>query len=540
MNAKKVLTISVAIAVLTASLAGCTVKDSTATEQTVVVTQEVTDAKGESVTDKAGEVVTEVVTDKNGEAVTKEATTTTKAGESTTAKGDVTTTAAKGKKQSTTAAKSTTNSGKTTKPKSVSKAATTQGTTTKLDNYVQIQLTGTCDVKCTSPNVTISKQNSRGTVYIEKGGDYIIKGSSKTWHGQIIIKLKNTEKCNIRFEGTGKIESDSKNIIQIIDTSINTDRSFLEAEAAADTAAEDALATVADNDMAPNVDLSFPTGSNWTIQSSANSYTGVIYNESKLTIQGNGRATIASVKNANNCICSTKSITIKNVALSLSTAQNNNTESLAKTTGSAKGIFSYSKVYVESGSLNIKSNGDGIRCDRFYAKGGTINITSSACDAIDTDDSITISAGTIKAIAYQKYSFKVRRVNNTENAAVKGKVRADKADGFWINGGTVTGESKNISTLVKTYQSAKKDSSQASITAKIVKKNTDELSKTPAVISISGVGKTSAAPCIKYIYSSSAVSTGKSYTASAKNGNSAKVVFTGKAGVADIKTTSNK
>jgi hypothetical protein len=527
---KKIISVAVAVAIITAGFAGCSANDTQATEQTVVVTQAVTDANGEDVTDDNGETVVEAVTDEDGEKVTEVVTTTT-----TNKTGDSSTTTTKQQTKSTTKAVSTT--------KATTKKATTKATTTKkVDDSIAIVLQKNRKVSCSSPNVSLST----GQVVIEKGGNYVITSKTDDWHGEIIVKLKNTEKCNIRFEGTGKISNNSKNIIQILDNSIKSNRSFLEAEASAGTEAENELSDVADNDKAPNVDISFPTGSNWQLQSSANSYTGVIYNESKLTIKGNGKATIASIRNANNCICSTKSITIKNVALTLTTAQNTNTESLAKSSGSAKGIFSYSKVIVESGSLTIKSNGDGIRCQRFYSKGGSTNIASSACDGIDADNSITISAGSVKAIAYEKFSFKVRRVNNSEegkNENKKGKiigVRPKKGDGFWINGGTVVGESKNISSLNKAYQSDKKDSKQASITAKIVKKNTTESSKVPAIISITGINKTSAKACIKYIYSSKSVSSSKTYTAKAKNGNQAKVKFTGKAGIAEIKTTSNK
>jgi hypothetical protein len=248
---------------------------------------------------------------------------------------------------------------------------------------------------------------------------------------------------------------------------------------------------------------------------------------------------VKSTRNANNCICSTKSITIKNVGITLSTAQNASTESLGKTSGSAKGIFSYSKVTLESGKLTIKSNGDGIRCDRLFVKGGTANIKSSACDGVDADDSIVISDGNVTSVATQKYCFKVRRVNNTENAQTKGTVRSGKEDCFQINGGTVVGEGKKITSLVSDYQSNKKGSSQASITAKIVKKGTTEESKTPAIIKLGTINKSSSNKITKYLYSSDKVNKGTSYKATA-NGKEATVKWSGNAGIAEIETTSNK
>ena len=119
----------------------------------------------------------------------------------------------------------------------------------------------------------------------------------------------------MRYKGINlenvKISNTSRNIIQIIDTSIVTDRSFLEAEAVVGTTADDDIEEVSDMVSAPDVSLTFPTGTQSTFTTSGNGVTGVVYNESKLTIKGNGKATISATKNANNAICSTKSIKIK-------------------------------------------------------------------------------------------------------------------------------------------------------------------------------------------------------------------------------------
>lgn len=419
-------------------------------------------------------------------------------------------------------------------------AKPTQATTEESHNYIDIVLEKNRKVSCSSPNVS----QTTGEVQINKGGYYRITSGSGVgeWHGQIILRLKNTEECEVRFENV-KITNNTKNIIQILDTSIKSSRSFLEAEASADQAADDEIKEVADNNKAPNVSLSFPTGTSSCFETQASSYTGVIYNESKLTIKGNGKASIVSKRNANNCICSTKSITVKNVSLSLETAQNTNPSSLASAQGGAKGIFSYSKVNVESGSLNIRSNGDAIRCDSFYSTGGTTDIKSSACDAIDADDAIVISAGNVTAVATEKSSFKVRRVNNSENPAIpdsKG-IRKGRGDTFEINGGTVVGESKKISTV-------QTSSKQPSITCRIVKKNAGNSdlaaneSKIPQIISIESL-KASRNECTKFLYSSSAVKKGTLYTVNAKKSTPKKMTkddWKGTVGTVRIESSQNR
>lgn len=514
------------------------VAESTVTQAGETTTGEaVTEAVTEVVTDENGETVAVVVTDQNGEAVTEVVTEpytgdsknenapAGKENEKTTAKGENTT-----KKNESTTKKTT----------------TTTTTTQPVDNTIKIVLKKNRQAESSSSDVAVDT----GLVTITKAGDYLISTETDDWHGQIIVKLPNTDKCELKFEGTGKISCDTKNIIQIIDTSITTDRTFLESEATAGTAEDDAIKEIAENEKAPNVDVSFPTGSDWTFQCSGNSHTGVIYNESKLTFQGNGKATFSAITNANNCVCSTKSITIKNVDLTMTTAQNANPNSFAGSAGGAKGIFSYSKIIMEGGSLTIKANGDAIRCDTLESKSGSMSLTSSACDGIDADDLINISGGSVTAIALQKHSFKVRRVNNEEraqeykaagsNVTVKYRVRAGKGDGFYINGGTVIGESKKISSLNPAHQSDGKDSSQASVTCKLVKENkgSTEETKVPNNIKIGTLNKTSTNKCIKYLFSSSSVSKGTGYKATAGN-NEATVSWNGNFGCAEIISSTN-
>lgn len=380
-----------------------------------------------------------------------------------------------------------------------------------------------------SPNVTLSQ----GQVLIEGGGDYRITSDVSEWHGQIILKLPNTEVAELRFENVN-ITNTSRNIIQIIDSSIVTDRSFLEAEAVVGSTADDEIEEVSDMESAPDVSITFPTDTESTFTTSGNGVTGVLYNEAKLTIKGNGKATISATKNANNAICSTKSIKIKNVDLTLTTAANNVTKNLASTSGSAKGIFSYSDVKVESGTLTIKSNGDAIRCDEFDATGGTTYLSSSACDGIDADDAIVISdTAKVTSIALEKSAFKVRRVNNQEKidagdttiASTKG-IRSQE-DTFLINGGTVIGESKNITTV----QSA---STQASITCRAVKAtagSTEESKKAIKFTISGGINASSTNACIKFLYSSSSVKAGTAYKV-----NSQAVTWSGTVG--DVRITS--
>lgn len=234
---------------------------------------------------------------------------------------------------------------------------------------------------------------------------------------------------------------------------------------------------------------------------------------------------------------------MKNLALTLTTANNDVPDSFAKGTGSAKGIFSYSKVNVESGTLNIKSNGDAVRCDEFHVTGGTVDLSSSACDGVDADDIISISGGTVKCIGLEKHSFKVRRVNNTENGLAKGTVRAGKGDGFYINGGTVTGESKNISSLDRRFQSDHKDSAQPNLTCKIIKENkgSAEESKAPSVITIGTLNKKSANKCVKYLYSSSSVKKGTEYKVTLSTGEkTGNIGWSGNFGSVSIKSSTNK
>lgn len=347
---------------------------------------------------------------------------------------------------------------------------------------------------------------NQNEVIINNPGDYKITSETDVWHGGIKVKLKNDEEAELRFEDVN-ISYNKGNIVQLIDESDNSDRSFIEAEATAGTVADDAIEELSERTSAPNVSLAFPTGTTSTFENTANVYTGVIYNEAKLTFKGNGKVNLKSAVNSNNVISSSKAITVKNVSMYLETAAAGVTSKL----GGAKGIFSYGKVNLESGSLTINSNGDAIRCDEYNQIGGTANIISSACDGIDADDLISISGGTIKVKAYEKTSLKVRRVNNQDrlesyeaagqsvaSSFKKTCIREGKSDGFEINGGTVICESYKVSTPRKSKQ--KVIICKAS---KLVKGSAEE-SKKAVKWKIDGVAS-SENSSVKYFYSSSKV-----------------------------------
>lgn len=443
-NIKKIICLGISATVVATAFAGCSAaKTSGKEEHTVAVTEIVTNSEGEAVTDESGEVVTEVVTDKNGLPVTKvvkgDASSSTSANSSTAAKSNGATKAGSTKAGSTKAGATKTAS----KGKSSATAAQSK------NESVKIVLEENRRASCSSKNVEIES----GIVTIKKGGNYRISSSTKAWHGQIVLKLKETESAEIAFENV-TISNDSKNILRIINTSNTSDRSFIEAETEPDTKEDNKIEEIADYENAPKVSISFPQGTSSSFTTSANSVTGIIYNESKLTIKGRGSVSISGgSKNANNCICSTKGLTIKNVSINLTTAAHESTSNLAKTSGSAKGIFSYSKVNLESGKLTIRSNGDGIRCDSFNATGGILDLKSSACDGIDADDQIIISDGDIKSIALKKYSFKVRRVNNTFEKIGNKPVRSGKNDCFRIDGGRYWAHAVNSKNSIVVWHS---------------------------------------------------------------------------------------
>ena len=558
MNLKRAITVITAAAIISASLVGCSADSSAVdagAEKTSAISQEESTAnKADADTDNPSENT--LVAEKEESTTAKGETTSSSAKSTTAEKGTTQTTT---NKTTTKKSSSKTTTKKTTTKKSGSKT-TTKKTTTKKSNAasttvatknntttapasteIKINLTKNGNAECKSSNVTIGHSGLEGTVYIEKGGDYIITSSTDEWHGQIVINLSNTESANIRIENVN-ITSQKANVIKILDRNITTERSFIEADASSgtaggdtDNALRDEMKEVSKNDKAPNVDLSFPTGTSSSFSTSANSLSGVIYNESKLTLKGNGSVNVSATNNRNNAICSTKSITVKNVTANLSTAANSSPSALS----SARGIFTFSKVYVESGALNIKSNGDGIRCEEFNSSGGKTDITSSAADGIDADDAINITGGNVTVKGLEKSCFKVRRINNQEKIDAGDKT-IKASDGvtktthtFKIDGGTVIAVGKNVTTVQKA-------SKQASITCRSVKFEGSEEAKKAIKFTIKGTGVnvTSPSECIKYLYSSTSIDKTKEYTASSSGYASKKVTFDGTVG--DVRIEANK
>lgn len=570
MNLKRAITVITAAAIISASLVGCSADSSAVdagAEKTSAISQEGSTAnKADADTDNPSENT--LVAEKEESTTAKGETTSSSATSTTDKKGiqqtttNKTTTKKSGSKTTTKKTTTKKSSSKTTTKKSGSKA-TAKKTTAKKSNAasttaatknntttapasteIKINLTKNGNAECKSSNVTIDAPSgfeTQGTVYIEKGGDYVITSNVDTWHGQIVIKLANTESANIRIENVN-ITSTKANVIKILDRNITTDRSFIEADAPSgtaggdtDNALRDEMKEVSKNDKAPNVDLSFPTGTSSSFSTSANSLSGVIYNESKLTLKGNGSVNVSATNNRNNAICSTKSITVKNVTANLSTAANSSPSALS----SARGIFTFSKVYVESGTLNIKSNGDGIRCEEFNSSGGKTDITSSAADGIDADDAINITGGNVTVKGLEKSCFKVRRINNQEKIDAGDKT-IKASDGvtktthtFKIDGGTVIAVGKNVTTVQKA-------SKQASITCRSVKFEGTEEAKKAIKFTIKGTGVnvTSPSECIKYLYSSPSIDKTKEYTASSSGYASKKVTFDGTVG--DVRIEANK
>ena len=412
--------------------------------------------------------------------------------------------------------KKDTASDKEKKQQDEKKDSTTSSNTPEEKAYINIVLKKNGKASCSSSKVEI-KTNE---VIINEPDDYKITSETDEWHGGIKVKLKNTEEAELRFEDVN-ISYNKGNIIQLIDESDTSDRSFIETEVTGETMAQIiaensvSVENLSDRESAPNVSLTFPTGTSSKFESSAKLTTGVIYNESKLTIKGNGKASLVAHADTNNVISSSKSITVKNLNLYLESAGAGISQGFSH--GGARGIHSFGKVNVESGTLSINTNGDAIRCDSFKMTGGSANVVSSACDGIDADDAVLIEGGSLKVKALDKTGIKVRRVNIQdiidsyeaagESVSAKLKkdgIRADKEDGFRINGGTVRAECKKTSTP--------RDTKQKVIICKSSRKKdgSEEDTKKPLKWQIGSLAS-SENMCIKFLYSSSKV-TNKEYT----------------------------
>lgn len=521
MKSKKILCLLLCSALITCSFAACS-KDKAASSEEITVV--VTDENGEAVTDKNGNVVTEVVS------------TTNPSSSSTTAKTSTTKPSAS---SATTTAKSTAATPlRDQPPQNQGSSGGNSGSSSNEYTYYDeslddglIVLEKNAKGKTGSKDVMFAIKDNQGICYINSQGDYTITSTTDVWHGQIVIQVPNTEEVSVRFENV-TIKGDSPSIIRILDTSITADRTFFEEETTSGTPADNVLSqtmkTLSKQPSAPNVSLSFPTGTTSSFETSANSFSGVIYNESKLTIKGNGKLNLKASRNKNNALCSTKSVTFKNVTANLETEAWQANSSMS----SSRGIFSYGKVNVESGKLTIKSNGDGIRCDDLYIYGGEVNIHSGACDGVDADDAIVITGGEVTSIALQKSSFKVRRLNNQNDWNDGADIPEDdcvtkSTHVFKIDGGTVWGEGKNV-TKTCFLSTIHRDnlSSQVSFLIRSAKSESAEETRKYIQFNISGGGinVTTNNKCGKFLYSSPELSKNNTYTVSSPQGESAKEI----------------
>lgn len=518
MRSKKLMCILLCAALISGGLAACSSDKETSSEEITVV---VTDENGETVTDKNGKPVTEVVSTTNPSSTSS---TTKSSSTSSTAKNNTTA------KQSNTPLREDPSKNQGSSGNNGSDNEYTYFDSSLSENMIVLQKNG--KGKTGSKNVVFTVKDNQGICYINAQGDYTVTSTTDDWHGQIVIQVPNTDEVSVRFENVN-ISTTSPSVIKIFDTSISTDRTFFEEETVSGTAADNVLSKtmklLSKQQSAPNVSLSFPTGTTSSFETSANSYSGVIYNESKLTIKGNGKLNLKATRNKNNALCSTKSVTFKNVTANLETEAAEATSSMS----SSRGIFSYSKVTVESGKLKIRSNGDGIRCDDLYVYGGTVDIVSGACDGVDADDAIVITGGEVTSIALQKSSFKVRRLNN-QNDWNEGDDTIDEDDCvtksthvFKIDGGTVWGEGKNVSkTCFLSTVHRNNLSGQVSFLLRSAKSENAEETRKYIQFDITGGGIDISTnnKCGKFLYSSPELSKDNTYTVSSPQGVAAKEI----------------
>lgn len=102
------------------------------------------------------------------------------------------------------------------------------------------------------------------------------------------------------------------------------------------------------------------------------------------------------------------------------------------------------------------------------------------------------------------------------------------------------GREQKITYLNPSFQSDSKGSKQASIIAKMIKKNSTADSKEANQISIDEVNKTSINKCTKFLYSSSKIKDGGRYWAHAVNSKNSIVVWHSTAGIAEVRANGNK
>lgn len=414
----------------------------------------------------------------------------------------------KNQSSNSTAAKNSTTSksAQTTAPAKSESTTKKEITTIPAEYEVKIDLTSKgADISNDYKSQVTIKHSalSDDVLTINGGGNYYITQSASVWCGGIVVKLKSSEEANIKFAGVN-IDAYGSNAVYIDNTEMGVssgDISEVEGQMP-EGKDQDAMKELdkSYDGKSPNVDISFVRNTANTISARGSNVNGVIYNESKLTLQGNGTAQIGQTHTANCAVNSIKSITVKNVSLSLIAPP---------ATEGARGIYSLSSVTVESGKLTVSSGGDCIRCDDFFQTGGSVNLSSGKADGIDSNDLINITGGEITIQALTKSGLKVRRVNNTEDRA-KGDTSILPKDcivdaskhGFYISGGTIKSMAYKNSTVQNVQEYTKqrvvevKASDKKNYLYEIYLKNEDDSNT---------LFNKSTVACKNYVYSDSSI-----------------------------------
>lgn len=306
-------------------------------------------------------------------------------------------------------------------------------------DYTAIVLKKNGEIACDASNVTVSGSAATGgkEIVIEGAGEhskYYITSETDTFFGQMEFRFHIDEDVEVKFYDV-TLNANKKTALKFTDADREKNKENDGEEVGTGGSIGSGVEVAA-----PKVELSF-TGNN-SFKANGSGKNGTIYSECKLAIKGHGSAEIDGGQNLSG-ICSTESMSIKNATLNITSA-------------AKQGISCDRKVTVNGGAtINIKSKGDGIHCNKFLYNGynetdgkSTITINSlydfDCADGIDTDDYIIINGGDlfITALTDMKYALKVRKVINLNP---KGQ--------FEINGGRVEASGSNNSRLTNCGQS---------------------------------------------------------------------------------------
>lgn len=306
-------------------------------------------------------------------------------------------------------------------------------------DYTAIVLKKNGEIACDASNVTVSGSAATGgkEIVVEGAGEhskYYITSETDTFYGQMEFRFHIDEDVEVKFYDV-TLNANKKTALKFTDADREKNKENDGEEVGTGGSIGSGVEVAA-----PKVELSF-TGSN-SFKANGSGKNGTIYSECKLAIKGHGSAEIDGGQNLSG-ICSTESISIKNATLNI-------------TSISKQGISCDRKVTVNGGAtINIKSKGDGIHCNKFLYNGynetdgkSTITINSAyefdCADGIDTDDYIIINGGDlfITTLSDMKYALKVRKV-----------IKLNPKGQFEINGGLVEASGANNSRLTNCTQS---------------------------------------------------------------------------------------